>query len=98
MQKNGKGSRKNSTDLNPAAVNELESMRGDINPMSQGIFQSITQDEIRRQAYVLVKNVTPDFINGIVDESGMNPADARQVKDLLIGRRNILIQLFGIPQ
>ncbi len=98
MHRYGKSTRKNPSDLNPSAVGELESMRTGINPISQEIFQGINPGEIRKQAHMLIQQVTPEFINSIVDQSGMNSVDARQVKDLLVGRRNALIQRFGTPR
>ena len=75
-------------------VLELETMRSSINPTSQAIFKDITEEEIARQAKELVKNITEQLIQQIINVSLLDE-EKEFIRDLLFARRKALIKKYA---
>lgn len=86
----GLNGRKSLDEIAIIDVPEIDSMRSDINPLSQEVFSGISDEEIKRQVVLLVTNVTPELINQVVDQSLIKEPEGRFIKELLIKRREAL--------
>ena len=79
----------------PDQIPELQNMRNPNYPAGK-VFGDITEDEMRRQAEKLVKTLSEEAIDKIIEQSGCLEEMAETVKLGLKGRRQFLMKHFGI--
>jgi NACalpha-BTF3-like transcription factor len=82
-------------EYSPDQMPELQNMRNLSYPAGK-IFSDITEDEMRQQAEKLVKTLSEEDIDKIIEQSGCSEEMAETVKIGLKGRRQFLIKNFGI--
>ena len=81
-------------DYSPDSIPELETMRDPKNTSGE-VFYDLPRAEIKKQAQDLVKKLSPEDIRQIVDESGLEGEARERVLAGLLGRREVLEQMYG---
>ena len=76
------------------SIPELRTMR-DPKYHAGEVFANITDDEVSRQARVLVEKLSPDDIQSIVERSGLKAKERNAVLTGLLGRREYLLKRYG---
>ena len=84
-------------DYSPDQMPELEKMLKPEYPAGQ-VFESITDEEMRTQAEHLVDHLKPSDIMAIIKESGVAGELAEKMSVGLLGRRQFLIERFGLKE
>lgn len=84
-------------EFSPHDIPELETM---LNPnfTAGQVFEGITEQEMTEQAKTLVERLGVESIDAIIAESGLAGEAATKVREGLVGRREFLIQRFGLNQ
>lgn len=79
------------------AVPELESMVNPAYPAGR-VFEGLTTGELTEQAKRLIRTLTPEDIEAIIVQSGLQEPHAAAIRDGLIGRRRVLMERFGVAE
>ncbi len=81
--------------FNSYDIPELETMRNPLYPAGQ-VFQGITEQEMARQAKLLLERLDKDAILSIIRESGLSGDIAKEVTSGLVGRLEVIRNRFKI--
>lgn len=82
-------------EFSPDSIPELENMRKPEFPAGK-VFDSLAEDDLRTQAEQVVNKLDDAFIEEVVAKAGLRGPLAEQITVALKGRRQVLVERFGI--